>query len=402
MFCNRCGALVSEGQRFCAECGHSLAGITDPTEAVETVPPAPAAASAAPLPPPALYDFASDEPDDLTAVMLATDQPTPVDPVPVTGATTDQLPLVASEPASRAAAPAVLPLAVLTAILTVVAATFTILEVSTDLAAPTFEVGSWRASTFASNLPVAAFVAVGAMAIGLVAAVLRQRWGSGLVGGAALSLSGWAMLMVGLADEPIALARAVVTEPPTTEAFTITIERGLGYWMLPIVAGFGVITFVVSLLAGGNDGRDGLNPWVAAAAAVTALVAAIGPLIPQGIAEWDDNWTASTTTTSLFLAGRLWQMAMLAYGAVLGFLLVRRYGLGLAIGSTVVVMVMTFTSLLDLGTSPMGPAVANPGAPVDPVDLHAVTIVGAVALLGMSAIAVLASFETAARERDAA
>jgi hypothetical protein len=46
--------------------------------------------------------------------------------------------------------------------------------------------------------------------------------------------------------------------------------------------------------------------------------------------------------------------------------------------------------------------VANPGAPVDPVDLHAVTIVGAVALLGMSAIAVLASFETAARERDAA
>ena len=92
MFCHRCGVEVQPKQRFCGDCGVSLSGVTDPTE--ELIRPSPARA-ADPLITPSLtdqlpvtqavtgvvptvthsrrrgapkqvYDFASDEPDDIT------------------------------------------------------------------------------------------------------------------------------------------------------------------------------------------------------------------------------------------------------------------------------------------------------------------------------------------------
>ena len=56
------------------------------------------------------------------------------------------------------------------------------------------------------------------------------------------------------------------------------------------------------------------------------------------------------------------QLGLLLLCGVFGFLLVRRYGLGLAIGGTIGVGWMVVTAATEQTDSPIGPAVANPGA----------------------------------------
>ena len=187
---------------------------------------------------------------------------------------------------------------------------------------------------------------------------------------------------------------------PTTESFTVTITRDLGYWLLLASIVLGGAVFVVSLVHAGNDNRSGLNPWIAALGAVSALIAAGGPLVPQGEATFRNNWSSAGGTfdhSTAFLVGRLAQVALLAIAGVIGFLQVRRWGLGLAIGGMLPVLWLAVTTMLELGDSPVGPAFANPGN-VDG-DLHAVTVVGMTALVGLAIVAVIAAYDQTVRER---
>jgi hypothetical protein len=146
------------------------------------------------------------------------------------------------------------------------------------------------------------------------------------------------------------------------------------------------LALFVSFARAGNDRRAGLDPWIAALAAVSVLVAAIGPTIPEGSAEWSGNYSSASLGVDLpaaFFAGRLVQLGLLAFCGVVGFLLVRRYGLGLAVGGAVTAGWMVVPAATERTASPIGPAYENPGS----LDLrpHAVTIVG-IALVGFFAL----------------
>ena len=76
---------------------------------------------------------------------------------------------------------------------------------------------------------------------------------------------------------------------------------------------------------------------------------------------------------------------LLGLGVMVGFLMVRRYGLGLVGGSLSIPTWLWITTLADLGDSPVGVGIGNIGT-VDDTP-HAVTTVGMAASLFMLAIA---------------
>jgi hypothetical protein len=132
---------------------------------------------------------------------------------------------------------------------------------------------------------------------------------------------------------------------------------------------------------------------------VSALVAAGGPLVPEGAATFRNNWSSAGGTfdqPTAFFAGRIAQVALLALAGVVGFLQVRRWGLGVAIGGMLPVVWLATTTLLELGDSPVGPAYDNPGTADG--DLHAVTVVGLTALVGLAIVAVIAAYDQTVRE----
>lgn len=423
----------------------SLTGVTDPTE--ELIRP-PSARAADPLinasitgqlpvtqavtgvvpavtrqreAPKQVYDFASDVPDDIThptarpAPAAPPSAPSPRHQVPVTA---EQVTAAYARPAPTAPKTAEMPLidpeglrrwrfrfgvvtgtslaAALVALVGVFANTIT---VTTDAISPTFEIGDWLVGDLGSNLQVAGLVGVGALLVGGIVAGFGVRWGAGLAGGAGLAVAGWAALVVGLAEQPLKAATIAVKDP-TTESFTITLTRDLGYLLLLAAIVLGAAVFVVSLVHAGNDSRSGLNPWIAALGAVSALFAAGGPLVPEGAATFRNNWSSAGGTfdqPTAYLAGRLAQVVLLALAGVVGFLQVRRWGLGVAIGGMLPVLWLAVTCLLEFGDSPVGPAFANPGDAAR--DLHAVTVVGMTALAGLAIVAVIAAYDQTVRER---
>jgi hypothetical protein len=218
------------------------------------------------------------------------------------------------------------------------------------------------------------------MVVGALAWCFGYRWGAGLAGGAGAALAGWAALLIGLAELPVNEADAGASVAPAE------ITRDVGYWALAAAGVLGIVALLVSLVRAGNDRRAGLDPWVAALAAVAILAAAIGPTIPEGSADWSANYSSGSLGVDLpaaFFAGRLVQLGLLAFCGVVGFLLVRRYGLGLAVGGAVTAGFMVATAATQRTASPIGPAYENPGS----FDLkpHAVTIVG-MALAGFFAL----------------
>ena len=162
-----------------------------------------------------------------------------------------------------------------------------------------------------------------------------------------------------------------------------------------------MIVFLLSLSLVRREEDTGLNPWVAALGAAATLVAVAGPLLPQNDAKLEDNWSSATVGIDLptmFFAGRAAQLGALALTGIIGFLMVRRYGLGLAIGGFSIVAWLALTSLLEQTDTPIGPAIANPGAdnypfPVmgDANDLtpHAATVGGIAVALFCAVVAVL-------------
>lgn len=465
MFCNRCGAEARTGQRFCAECGAALPGAADePTRPIETVtgdegpptqphevvtaappsvdadghnidtdadtdadtgehdigsgdddiaadddPPTPVPVTTAPR----LYDLALDEPDLLrdpapAPVAVTTEQVAPATataelPAPhVDDLRADPPRLLDTDDTllGRFRIGVVSGLGIVTGMTALFGMFLRVVAIRTDASAPAFTTGDWMVADLGTNLPGAMIVALVALLVGVIGAGFRQRWAAGLAGGAGLAIAGWVSLTIGLAERPLEAAIDAVSRP-TSEAFTVTITRDVGYWVLLVAGALGVVTFVASLASAGRDrARRGLNPWIASLGAVAAVVAAAGPLIPEGAAVVQDNWSPGTGglgQPTWFVVGRLVQLGLLAYAGVIGFLLVRSYGLGLVIGGMTASVWLALSTLLDLGGAPVGPGFANPGAS-RPIDLHAVTIVGMTALVGLVVVAVIAAVEQSARE----
>ncbi|BAN00550.1 hypothetical protein [Ilumatobacter coccineus] len=235
-----------------------------------------------------------------------------------------------------------------------------------------------------SNLPLAGFIGAAIMLVGGLLHCFGLRWGAGLAGGAGLALTGWAALVIGHAEVPINGAERITRDPSTPGPFTLTVTRDLGYWLVVALAGIGLVVFALSLVSAGTGGRRGLDPWTAALGALAAVVIAAGPLITVEGANFDVNFGTDDLPFAFF-AGRLVQLALVAGAGVVGFLLVRAYGLGLAAGGVSITLWLWLSSLLEIGDRPLGVAAGNLGS--GSTKPHAVTTVGVTATLVMLVVA---------------
>jgi hypothetical protein len=381
------------------ECGQSLRGVADVTGEVPAVAAARSGADTSelrpsngadqsasdttrqmtPVPPPPGPSSSVQEmtPETTPTRTLAVTTPPP--PRDVTGRVTT--PDVWYTPERKPERPGfrlrpLLVIALLAAGAAAVAVLATVIEITTAADPAPFDVGQWKVNDFGTNNTVAALLAAVTMLVGALAWCFGYRWGAGLAGGAGAALAGWAALLIGLVEWPINNAEVAAAVAPAE------ITRDIGYWALAGAGALGIVVLLVSFARAGNDRRAGLDPWIAALAAVSVLVAAIGPTIPEGSAEWSGNYSSASLADDLpaaFFAGRLIQLGLLAFCGVVGFLLVRRYGLGLAVGGAVAAGWMVATAATERTATPIGPAYENPGS----LDLkpHAVTIVG-MALVG--------------------
>lgn len=254
-----------------------------------------------------------------------------------------------------------------------------------------FRLGDWYLGDLGSNLPMAALI-VGVLAIsGAAAAGYGWTWGAGLVGGSALSIVGIAAMTVGFAQMPIDGAREFA-QIPTDTPFNVLITRDIGYWMLVGTAAFGIIAAFASLNECFADRQRDLNPWIAAVGALAVVATVAGVMLPVDQAVFSDNWFVIQgvgEAPPMLIAGRLVQLGLLGIAGVVGFLLVRPYGLGLAIGGTVPSLWLGLSVLLQPGRG-VGPGWRNPGA--SGVDLHGLTIIGLATLVSMLVLACLSAY----------
>ena len=453
MVCHECGAAVEPDQRFCTLCGAVVEGVTYPTEQVAAAPtddePTPVAdgdeVAADPAVAPTSPEGPSDDDPwiDDDPVWAAT-APVPVSAtrtadLPATQPALPAMPPTSPEPppppydlaADASAAPVVeavpFPATAEFPALTVrprrarigpvtvigvlagalaLASTYTdILSITSDTEiapsteVPTFRTGTWILTDIADNLPIAVLLAAVAMVAGGVAAAFRWSWGAGLAAGGGLALAGLSALAIGLTELPVDAAHQLAAIP-SEQTFRLTVTRDLGYWLLLATGVVGIVLFFATIGDAIADRRHGLNPWIAALGALAALVTGAGPLVPVGQAAFVDNFYVDggpSDPPSLLLVARLVQLGLLVFGGVAGFLLVRRWGLGLVAGATLPVIWLAASTLLELGDTPVGPAYRNPGA--SRVDVHGVTALGATALLAVTLLAVVAAYDQTVRDR---
>ena len=261
-----------------------------------------------------------------------------------------------------------------------------VIDLRTTRPAPGITTGVRTLEDLGSDLGLAGFVGAAVMVLGSLLACFGLRWGAGLAGGAGLALAGWAGLTIGLAELPIAIAESITRT--SSIQFTLRVTRDLGWWLIVGVGVIGVIVFLASLRSIGSGGRAALNPLVAAITAVALVVLAAGPLVPVDGAAFADNFRSVDPNRDLpaaFFAGRLGQVGLIALAGVAGMLIVRSYGIGLAVGGISVPFWLWIASLGEVGPDPVGIADRNPGAG-DTVP-HAVTTVGMVATLVLLATA---------------
>jgi hypothetical protein len=216
----------------------------------------------------------------------------------------------------------------------------------------------WKLNDFGTNLTVAGIVLGLTIVGGALAWCTGFRWGAGLAGGAGVGLAGWAALALGAAET------AATSNWPPAAPRTAELTREVGYWGIAAAGGLGLVVLLASLPRAGNDRRAGLDPWVAALGAIATLAAAIGPLIPLNDANLDLNWSSppGADWPTAYFAARFVCLGLLLVGGVVGFLLVSRYGLGLAIGSSLGLGWLTLTAATEQTDRPIGPAYWNPGS----------------------------------------
>ena len=178
-------------------------------------------------------------------------------------------------------------LAIIAAVAAVVGVASTLIEITTPPAQPRSTSASGRSTTSAPTTPSPRLLAAGTMVRRRARLVLRLPVGRRAGRWAGAALAGWAALLIGLAELPINTAEAGAQLAPAD------ITRDVGFWAVVGAGGVGVLVLLVSFARAGNDRRAGLDPWVAALAAVSALVAAVGPTIPEGSAEWSGNYSSA-------------------------------------------------------------------------------------------------------------
>ena len=410
MLCPKCGADVPDNQKFCHDCGTTLKGVTDPTERVDEVGtdeahlpalshlPTAEIVPSEPLPEPVWAAPATADPTEETDLVTASNTTTEI--VATQVSTTEELPAVfdGHDDLGDLGAPAplrepfqlrlILVLAVLGAVAVLMSIAADITDIRTTRPTSGITTGVSTLDEFGSNLAAAALFGSAVMLLGGVLACYGLRWGAGLAGGAGLALFGWAALVIGLAEFPIAVAESITRT--STEAFTLKVTRDLGWWLIAGVGVVGALVFISSLRSFRSTSRVALNPWIAAVGAVSMVVLAAGPLVPVGAAQFADNFrspNASIDLPTVYFAGRLAQVGLIAAAGVIGLLIVRSYGLGLAVGGISVSLWLWFTSLAETGDHPVGIADRNPGS-LDTVP-HGVTTLGmvlSIALLAGAAV----------------
>jgi hypothetical protein len=442
MVCPSCGSDVAENQKFCHECGVALGAgeapepaetwdqptapvlLTEPPTIDDDGPPTepiPIDDDGPPTEPIPIDDGApsieslspADEVTEATFVIDDTNMPppsilTPPDAPLDTAPDADPTTIMASAPETTAEMPAVFDgsddlaeypaqresfrirviflLALFGAIGVLMSLVADVIDIRTTRPAAGIATGPQTLADLGSDLGSAALAGAGVMVLGGLLACFGLRWGAGLAGGAGLAVAGWAGLSIGLAELPIAIAESITRT--STEEFTLRVTRDVGWWLIVGIGVIGVLVFASSLRSAGTGGHRALNPLIAAVTAVASVVLAFGPLIPVGDATFSDNFRspdANFDLPSAFFAGRLGQVALIAVAGVVGMLIVRSYGLGLAAGGTSVAIVLWVASLAELGDRPIGIADRNPGA-ANTIP-HAVTSVGLVSTLALLTIA---------------
>jgi hypothetical protein len=327
------------------------------------------------------------EPDATSALTRDVDDPTPVTPAVRVQSPTARTPLF--HPTVMTA------IGVVSVIVLLVALTADIIAIETTAGPAMAQVadsiglrtGVWHLGDLASNITVAGLIAAIGLAVGAVASAMGRSWGAGLVGGSGLAAAGVAGLAVGLVEYPIRIATSFAAVG-SAEPFTVTITRDLGYWSLIAAGGIGVVAFFASVNDMVIDRRNDLNPIVAAVGALAALLTAVGPMMPTAAGSWSTNWvigSADGDWPTALLIGRAVQIAGLAIGGVLGFLSVRRFGLGMIAGTITAPMWMALTTWIAFGGSPIGPGHRNPGGSSS--EVAGLTVVGVVATATVLAVA---------------
>jgi hypothetical protein len=401
MVCPSCGIEVAENQKYCHECGTPVPTTVRTTTIDADLPtqPVPTGDDGA--------ELAADDSAPVSAAELTTSELSPPPTAPDASASevpTTELPAPDAPPVTTTAEmPATLfdgsadledypaprepfrvrvefILALFGAAALLMAMIADVIDIRTTRPAAGIATGTTTLDGLGTSLAPAAFAGVAVMVIGALLACFGLRWGAGLAGGGGLALVGWSALTIGLAEVPIAVAEAITRS--STEAFTLRVTRDVGWWLVLGVGVIALLVFVISLRSIGTGGHRALNPILAALTAVAMVVLAFGPLVPVGDAGFSDNFGFTDPDSALpamFFAGRLGQVGLIALAGVVGLLIVRSYGLGLAAGAVSVAIVLWALSIGEVGSRPRGIADRNPGA-ADTVP-HGVTTVGMVATL---------------------
>ncbi len=439
MVCPRCGIDVSEQQKFCHDCGAQIP-LPEPTQPnTEPIEPIQPDTEPIELIQPDTEPIELIQPDtepieliqpDTEPIELIQPDTEPIDVVvtteieqfaPPTAASTTPTTTTATTATTTAEMPALFDghddlveypaarepfrvrviflLALFGAAAMLMTLVADVIDLRTTRPAPGITTGVRTLEDLGSDLGLAGFIGAAVMVIGGLLACFGLRWGAGLAGGAGLAVVGWAGLTIGLAELPIAIAESI-TRTSSLE-FTLRVTRDLGWWLIVGVGVVGASVFLASLRSIGSGGRVALNPLVAAIAAVAMVVLAFGPLVPVNNAVFADNFRSVDPNRDLpaaFFAGRLGQVGLIALAGVAGMLIVRSYGVGLAVGGVSVPLWLWIASLGQIGPNPVGIADRNPGA--DDTVPHAVTTVGMVASLALLAVAAaLATYRLNRRAR---
>jgi uncharacterized membrane protein len=215
-----------------------------------------------------------------------------------------------------------------------------------------------------SNNAGSVIAAAAALIVGAALALRGSRFGAGLAGGAGLAMMGFVAMQIGVVTQEF--DSAGYDRISAGGVITVTLTRDLGFWLLVAAASAGVITFGLSLRRAGEDFRSRLDPTVSVLGAFATLAVAAGSLIPEHgvpfVRNFSDDFVPPAT---LYL--RLGCMALIALAGAVGFLIQRRWGVGVALGG-VVIAVWQWASTLGAdnanasGATPLGVSGGNLGS----------------------------------------